>query len=385
MINQIVPRRNCVYFTLFALRCQLLPWCVGRVVVMPRHKAMKARSSGGRPQSDAQPEMHEPINRLRPPEPGEPVLAPMHPSMDLQRYEQLADVRIRRTDPLYTGPALESARRLWSRLPGRSESAGNAGVSTVARYLAAEAARIGQFNYAAALKRTNVDRYIDEIAPLHTSGTIRAARVLLYEAGRLVHPNAYPQAQGLSVPHPTSTVAATHRQIQELYAIAPGLPGWVSRKLLVMLDLSYGAGARTADLMTLRGGCISAQQWGGKPVALVRLPNLAGGTRVVPVADEQVSERLIALAQSKGDNLLIPSRDRNAVNRVGGYLRERGYAGVTAQALRNRWLIDLSARAPVALMMQLADTTYITVLNDHRQQLPTFSTLNAIAILKETQ
>ena len=119
----------------------------------------------------------------------------------------------------------------------------------------------------------------------------------------------------------------------------------------------------------------------------MRLPNLAGGTRLVPVGDAKASERLLALADGKKSEYLLGSAggrvERNAVNRVAEKLRTRGYPGVDAVALRNRWVLDMAARIPAALLLQLSDSKTTQLLSDQRDQLPTFGLQHAIALTKE--
>lgn len=154
-----------------------------------------------------------------------------------------------------------------------------------------------------------------------------------------------------------------------------------------MLDCCLGAGARPADFKELTGNSITEASWDGDTVAIVRLPNLAGGTRLVPVGDAKASERLLALADCKKSEYLLSSAgghvERNAVNRVAEKLRKRGLPGVDAVAPRNRWVLDMAARIPAALMLQLADVTTAQILSDQRDQLPTFGLQHAIALTKE--
>jgi len=119
----------------------------------------------------------------------------------------------------------------------------------------------------------------------------------------------------------------------------------------------------------------------------VRLQNRVGGTRLVPVTDPDISRRLLALAQSKGSDYLLPAAkgevERNATNRIAEQLRVRGHRTINAAALRNRWILDLDERVPAALLLQLADVIDVQVLADQRGQLPTYGIHRAIALMTE--
>jgi hypothetical protein len=115
-----------------------------------------------------------------------------------------------------------------------------------------------------------------------------------------------------------------------------------------LLDLSYGAGARPSDFRTLRGSAITSVDVGGRAISVVALPNLGGGVRQVPVVDSRIGARLLGLAATFGDRLVLAphavTAERNIVNRVSEQLRSHGHGSLDAVALRNRWLLDLAER-----------------------------------------
>jgi hypothetical protein len=288
---------------------------------------------------------------------------------------------------VYVGPALEAGRRLWCATGPSSPYTDKDAVRVVARYLAIDADRMGGFSFKASLRRANVDAYLNYLQTYRTARSMRTVRGQLYTVGRLVHPREYPQRQTLAQPHVPRTPAASTSAVSDLYALAPTLPTSLSQRLFVVLDCCLGAGARPGDFRTLTGKSITEASWDGDTVAVVTLPNIAGGTRQVPVADVEVSRRLLALARSRKWRFLLPSTngevERNATNRVAEHLRRRGYPGVDANALRNRWLLDMATRIPAALMLQLADVRTAQILSDQRDQLPTFGLQQAIALTKE--
>lgn len=316
------------------------------------------------------------------------VLAPTHPGIDDDRYQALAKLAIRDVDPRYLQPALESAKRLWCRTNQCASSTDRISGAQVAKYLALEAERVGSFDYRSALHRANVDRYLMDIATRRTNRSMRTIRWTLYDVGRLVHPREYPEARTLPAPRAKRIAAASTDDIRNWYALAPTLPTWLRQRLTLLLDLCYGAGARPIDLKFLRGSSISKETAGGRTIAVVRLRNTAGGTRLVPVTDPDIVQRVLDLSRAKGSEYLLPATngqvERNAANRIGEQLRRRGFRNVSAAALRNRWILDLAARVPAALMLQLADVIDVQVLADQRTQLPTYGIQHTIALMTES-
>lgn len=315
------------------------------------------------------------------------VLAPFHQGIDADRYQGLAKLAIRNADPRYVPAALESAKRLWCRIGDFAASTDRIAAAHVAKYLALEAERVGNFDYRSALRRANVDRYLMDIATRRTNRSMRTVRWILYDVGRLVHPREYPEARTLPAPRIRRIAAASTEDIRNWYALAPTLPTWLRQRLMLLLDLGYGAGARAADFKVLRGSSISEETASGRTIAVVRLPNTAGGTRLVPVVDQDIAQRLLDLACTKGPEYLFPATkgqvERNAANRIGEQLRARGFRNINAAALRNRWILDLAAEVPAALMLQLADVIDVQVLADQRTQLPIYGIQHIIALMTE--
>ncbi|WP_284232013.1 hypothetical protein [Mycobacterium antarcticum] len=356
------------------------------VVVMVRNHAMA--SSQGQP-NEPPDQNHRDSSDHSPRTTRGPVLPPLRPEIDLERYEALVGVDIRGYDKELITSALEAAKRLWCGTHDNSAYADRDAVRSIARYLAREAVRIGEFNYKTAFRRANVDPYVNLLTTRQTSRSVRTIQSQLHEVGRLVHPREYPGQQKLAAPHCKRIPAASPEEVRDLYFLAPTLPAALSQRLLMVLDLCCGAGARAPDFKMLTGNSITQTSWDGDPVAVVRLPNRAGGSRLVPVADPEASERLLNLARQRksGFLMLAPNGEveRNACNRVGEHLRQLKHRSINAAALRNRWLLDMATQAPAALMMQLCDVTTAQILSDQRDQLPTYALQHSIALLKETR
>jgi len=314
-----------------------------------------------------------------------PVLPPMHPDIDPQRYASLTNLTLHGADKRYHAAALETARRLCLLDEPGTHTTDRTKTGNVARYLVSEAVRVGGFNYKSALRRANVDRALDVMALRLGSKSIKMMRSEFYAVGRRVHPREYPPPRSLVGTVVRSTTASPE-QIRRLYALAPSLPTVHSQRLLMVLDLCHGAGARPADLKTLRGVDIHETTWDGERVALVRLTNRGGGTRLVPVADPAASDRLLAAAADRGTGyLMVFSGDkigRNTANKVSEYLTRRGHDGVNVAAVRHRWMLNLAETVPAALLMQLADTKELRVLAEQRHLLSSFEIQRAVSWVK---
>lgn len=349
---------------------------------MARHPAMAAASP-------EEPDPHTPAVQVEPAVKGGRLVLPAFvPAIDPQRYARLSSIDVLRgVNKAYAGPAIEAGKRLWCLTDEATTYTDRDAVRAVARFLVIDADRMGAFNFKASFRRANVDAYLNYLQTYRRARGMRTIRGQLYAVGRTVHPREYPARQALAQPHVRRTPAASPKLVDELYALAPTLPASLSQRLFVVLDCCLGAGARAGDFRTLTGQSVTEARWEGETVAVVNLPNIAGGHRHVPVADVEVSQRLLALARTRKSEFLLRSTngevERNATNRVAEHLRNRGYPGFDASALRNRWLIEMATRVPAALMLQLADVTTAQILSDQRDQLPNFGLQHAIALTKE--
>lgn len=365
--------------------CQRFVRCVGWWSVMARFKASTPAVTPG----------HQDDGNKLPPSPNavmpRPVVSelPLPKDCDRERYERLLAIRVRSVDSGIGKAAVESAARVRCLLPFTCESTDRNAASLIARFLVAEASVVGVVDARRTFRRANVDRYLTERARRRTERSLRECRNVLYAAGRVLHPREYPAARVLPAPRFKRQEAASMHRVQALYALVPGLPASLSRRLEVLVDLAYGAGARPADLKTLRGSAISSVRHEGRDLTVVTLPNLGGGTRQVPVFDAVIGSRIADHANHVGDGLLLtPGRDeaeRNAPNRISEHLRRLGYGGVSVTALRNRWVLDLAERVPAALLVQLADVVDARVLADQRGQLPTYSLHHSVSVMGEVR
>lgn len=183
------------------------------------------------------------------------------------------------------------------------------------------------------------------------------------------------------------TPAVDGFNVAKWQAVIPGLPTLLGQRAQALLDLALGAGARPGDFKTLRGTAITSIAVDGHAVAVVNLPNHNGGVRQIPVVDPKISARLLGLAARVADGLVLSPKaiapERNSVNRVNSDFKRYGHPRIDLVALRNRWVLDLAASVPAALLLQLADVGDLRVLVDQRPLLPTFTIRHAITLLKE--
>lgn len=306
-----------------------------------------------------------------------------------QRYERLASLTIRTGDPEYRREAVREAARLRCLTPVVAASTDRNATQLIARFVAAEANYYGAVDARRAFRRVNVDRHIHE-ASRKTERSVRELRSVLYGAGRLLHPREFPAARVLPAPRFKRQVAASSQEIHRLEDLLTALPQALRPRLQLLLDLGLGVGARSADVKTMRGTAVAeASGTGRDAVVTVTLPNLAGGSRVIPVADPGIAKRLMVRARQVGpDKLLLTGGDeweKNAVNRVAEAMVRLGHAGVNLAALRNTWILRLSERIPAALLMQLADVVDIRVLSDQRSLLRRYDLSESIHILEATR
>lgn len=234
--------------------------------------------------------------------------------------------------------------------------------------------------------RANVNGYL--AAPnFRSERGNQQRRYILYAAGRCLHPGQFPPPRTPVAARKSATSAADPKEVRYFRSIIPGLPSGLGHRVQVLLDLSYGAGARPADFRTLRGNAISSVVMHDKAFSVVTLPNLGGGVRQVPIVDPDISARLLALAARAGDGLVLApggnGQERNFVNRVNCHLKRHGYPTITAGALRNLWLQEWAERVPITLLFHLADVTGYQYPCDQLDRRPQYKTRHAITLMLE--
>jgi hypothetical protein len=305
---------------------------------------------------------------------------------DDDRLGRLLAIEVEAADRELGRAAVEAAARLQVLTRRLKPEPDRKAAGMVARYLLWRA--FGDvIDPARALTRDNVDEYL--VARGDRGQNLRQLRYVLYRVGRVLHPREFPLTNSVPAPRLPRHQAARPQEIRAVQVLIADLPDPLSQRAQALLDLAYGAGVRAADFKTLRGTAIRSVQDGNATVSVVTLPNRCGGVRQVPVVAPAISARLRALAARVGDRLILAPHtekpEKNLVNRVSEALRCRGHPGMDPLALRNRWILDLAARVPAALLVQLADVADLRVLGDQRKLLPHYETNQMITILKENQ
>src|SRR5699024_9923778 len=92
-------------------------------------------------------------------------------------------------------------------------------------------------------------------------------------------------------------------------------------------------------------------------VAVVAVPYRGQIIRRTPVLCTVRSARLLERAERVGEGRVLPgASDRNAVNRVNGWLSQRGLPAIDVPALRHAWLVSLSTHPHLTMTGFLAIT-----------------------------
>lgn len=357
---------------------------------MPRYRAMTVAK--GLPPTAEDPGAVSP----RYPEPSERAvevarasvkgLQPPDPSNG-SRYERLVRGRTPASgvDPQLFRAVVEAAATLCCRLPDVGADQDRKRFGVIKRFLV-WAAFDEVIDPVRAFTREAVDEHL-RTYPTASHRSRTQYQVALYAAGRLLHPRQYPPSDGHSGGRVKARSAATPGQVQALQTSIRLLPDPLRWRAQTVFDLTYGAGARSPELRTLRGNAIAQMPIDGRVVSVVTLPNTGGGVREVPVLDRVISTRLLELAVYIGDRLVLaPQADvaeRNIVNRISSDLRRHGHPGIDPVALRNRWVLNLATAVPAALLIQLVDTQDLRVIADHRKSLPHYKIRHIATILKE--
>jgi hypothetical protein len=308
--------------------------------------------------------------------------------LDPARLTALRAFRQRASDSSLSQSAVESAALVWARTQFSAAGTDRQAMSILSRLLLDEGLLYGFVDARRALKRTSVDRWLIRFGQRRTKNSLRTYKSLLYTAGRALWPNEYPAPRAVDAARGKSRPAAKREDVRDLHGLAPTLSLSLRRRVNAVLDLCGSAGARPGELKQLLGTDIRALDVGSHRVAVVRIKSRIGVVREVPVVQPAAVPRLLELAEAVGPGRVLSSErsdgaSRNAVNDIAGALRREGHPGINPEQLRNRWVLDLAARVPATLLLQLADVGDLRILSDQRQLLPRYETSAAAATLLE--
>lgn len=291
-----------------------------------------------------------------------------------ERFDRLNAMTIRVGDVDVAAAAVRAAALIICQMPATAESTDRNRLRAIARFIALEAlAHGGVVDARRYLHYQNIERYVVDSAD-RTGSSRRDMLYHLRAAGRVLYPQEFTPDGRLTAPRDRKQPATTHAEIERLHARVRTLPGYLGARLQLVLDLTYGAGARTTEIRTLLGSAVEAHRVGNVDRAVVTLPRNAGGVREVPVTNPVRAARLLARAAEVGPhNSLLTGGDlpgQNAVSHVRDDIVRHGHrAGMSAAGLRNRWILDLAERVPAALLMQLSDLVDIRLLSEQRSSL----------------
>ncbi|NMD56997.1 MULTISPECIES: hypothetical protein [Tsukamurella] len=291
-------------------------------------------------------------------------------------FDRLATLGVRGRSKRKVDAAARYSAALQTRLPVRARPTVETAAREVSRYLVDHVDDRGTLNLSVALRRSNVDQYLEDRRRRGRDKGMHQVKYQLYAVGRLVHPREFPPANQPISPRPRRHRPAGDHVIADHYGTAARLEGELQVRLYLLLDLCLGVGARPSDFKVLRGVDVTAGRRGGRDYAVVSLPNHSGGRRSVPIADRAASKRLLTRAEQVGDASLfrpgMAQAERNMTNRINEDLRANKLRPLDLYALRMRWLTDLAETVPAALWLQLADVSTLTALRDVTSDLPTY-------------
>lgn len=312
--------------------------------------------------------------------------APVDP-VQSARYAKLSQLGVTGADRALMQRAMPEAARLQCMNPANGGGADISATRLIGRFLIW--ASIDEVvDSKQAFTRAKVDEYLLLKATNCTQGSIYTMRCVLYGIGRRVRPQQFPRGPR-ATPIPKRTMPTPPAEVERLQAMVSGLPTSLGHRLQTLLDLAYGAGARSSELKALRGNSITGIEAGGRTIAVVTFPNSGGGVRHVPVLDQQASARLLDLARRAGDGLVLAPHTttprRNLVNAINNELQRHRLAKVSATGLRHRWILDLALIAPAALLFQLADISDLRFVSADRRLLPAYTPHRAAMILQENR
>lgn len=308
------------------------------------------------------------------------------PAGQEDRFERLSLLTSTVGKPEVRAAAARVGAGLVCQLPSRAGVTDEAEVRHVIRFIAGYVEPELPIDVSEVFRRSVVDGYVNHLLVTGRGRGARSYRSIYYGLGRLVHPREYPLPRATSnVPKRRPHSPATDAQIKDWYSTAASLPGEQGRRAYVSLDLALGAGIRQGELLRVRGTSITSTPHFGGELAVVTLPNRAGGKRHVPIIDHSRSERILQRANEVGDaSLLTPGcavPERNGANRLNDVLRERGHRPINLLSARERWIHDLAQTVPASLLIQLADISTFAALTDHRQLFPKYGIRATVAAL----
>lgn len=248
--------------------------------------------------------------------------------------------------------------------------------SPVARCVVADAVAHGTVDVRRELAPTSTRRWVAAATRGKSVATQAMYRHVLVKAGRVVHPQAYPepvirQRRDHDWAPDSGSLVATDAQILRLYTLSWVVSEGLGRRMRTLLDTATTVGIAPAELRALRGTDIT----GDADLVTVTMGD-GDRRRTVPVIGSPAkAQRMREPAADVGDAPVLPGSVGNCVNRVGEDLRRAGYDDpISCRALRNWWAMRLfQLPIPGAVVLQLIGNSDIRLFYERRHLLPTYT------------
>ena len=291
---------------------------------------------------------------------------------DVGRWQRLRRFGINRPAGPLRDTAVEAAALVWAHTPPRTERGDETAVRHLAACLYDEAVLYGVVDEERALTREKVDAWLDGQCP-GSMWSRRTYRTDLYAAGRVLYPREYPAVQAPLAPRPRPVAPATTAAVAELYAATTHLPETHRGQAVAILDLVTGAGLTSPQVKALCGSHVQGVDTPAGRVTVIAVPHRGQIIRRTPVLCTVRSARLLEQAERVGEGRMLPgASDRNSVNRVNGFLSQRGLPTIDVPALRHTWLLSVATHPHITMadFLAITGTTGVRAMGDLAEHLP---------------
>ena len=310
--------------------------------------------------------------------------------LDPKRYESLKSKSINRPPGPLRSAAMERAALVQAHTPPIDEQNDGKNVRIIAQMLYDEGLVAGYVDEQRALTRHNIDFWLFHSAKV-SERSLSVYRRVMYLAGATLYPREFPSPMRTLATRQRATPPAPPGTAEELYALVPSVPESIRKRLLLVLDLITGAGLRTQEIREITGSDVAVLQLpGGREIIEVRVRRRGKVDRRVPVLCPHRGHRLLTHATEVGTGTFFPLMSngrvyKNIVSKLNDRLREYGFAGLDAVALRNRWIMDLAVTPGIstAAVLYLAGAGDLRVVADQPELLPKYSPEDLATMLLE--
>ncbi|WP_312588911.1 hypothetical protein [Corynebacterium dentalis] len=310
---------------------------------------------------------------------------------DHERFQRLTTITVRLPEGPLLRDAITQAALVTAHTPTTSWETDKRRAQIIARVLYEDAIVDGVVDEQRALTRASIDHWLST-SESFSPRSLSEYRAALYHAGRAVYPREFPAARVVYGTKGKATPPAKRGEADEVYSIVSQIPQILRERLYLVLDLISGAGLTAHEIRELTGADISVVPMKNRQMVVVRVRHRGKVQRRVPVVNARKGRSILHAAQKVGKGFMYPPTvhgevSRSAVSRLNDRLREYGYQGINACALRNRWILDMAQTPgiPAAALVQLAGPGALKVLNDQRDLLPTYSVEELSTILLDVK